>query len=265
MMKYPIYQVDAFTNHLFGGNPAAVCPLDEWLPDDIMQKLGTENNLAETTFIVEEKDGYRIRWFTPSVEVKLCGHATLATAHVFYTELGYNKPEIKFNSLSGILKVSRKGEGTYTLDFPADKPQPVETPPAAIFNGLGIAFAPVFKTSFDYLVVLDNQKAIEALTPDFKLLSSIEARGVVVTAKGDDVDFVSRCFFPQSGIDEDPVTGSAHTATTPFWAQQLNKTKLKALQLSRRRGFLECELVEDRVLISGNAVTYLKGEYYLPA
>lgn len=265
MMKYPIYKVDAFTSHLFGGNPAAVCPLDEWLPDEIMQKLGAENNLAETTFIVKEKDGYRIRWFTPAVEVKLCGHATLATAHIFYTELDYNSPAIEFNSLSGILKVSRKGEGLYTLDFPADEPLPVEVPPAAIFDGLGIAPVSVFKTSFDYLVVLGNQREIEALTPDFKSLSSIEARGVVVTAKGDDADFVSRCFFPQSGIDEDPVTGSAHTSTTPFWAKRLNKKKLQAVQLSRRRGHLECELMGNRVLISGSAVTYLKGEYYLPA
>jgi len=264
MKKYPVYKVDAFTSHLFGGNSAAVCPLDKWLPDEIMQKLGAENNLAETTFIVKEEDGYRIRWFTPAVEVKLCGHATLATAHIFYTELGYNEPEILFNSLSGVLKVSRKAEGAYTLDFPTDELQPVETPPGEIFEGLGVKPTQVFKTSFDYLVVLDDQETVEALTPDFKILSSVKARGVVVTAKGKEVDFVSRCFFPQSGIDEDPVTGSAHTATTPFWAKQLNKTKLKAVQLSKRRGYLECELMGERVLISGSAVTYLKGEYYLP-
>lgn len=262
-MSLPVYKVDAFTSKLFGGNPAAVCPLEEWLRDDIMQSLATENNLAETTFIVKERDHYRIRWFTPTVEVKLCGHATLATAHIFYTELGYAKDEIVFDSLSGILKVSRKADGVYTLDFPADKLHPVTEVPDAIFKGLGIGAVPVFKSSFDYLLVLHSQHEIEALKPDFKILSTLDARGVIVTAKGDEADFVSRCFFPPSGIDEDPVTGSAHTVMTPYWARVLNKTSLKAVQVSKRRGYLDCELKGDRVLMSGNAVTYLKGEYYI--
>lgn len=262
-MKLPIYQVDAFTSQLFGGNPAAVCPLEEWLPDDVMQKLGAENNLAETTFIVKEGDHYRIRWFTPTVEVKLCGHATLATAHVFYTELGYAGNEIIFESLSGTLKVTRKAEGVYTLDFPADKLQAVTDVPDFIFDALGIGPVPVFKSSFDYFLVLHSQQEVEALKPDFKLLAALEARGVIVTAKGDEADFVSRCFFPPSGIDEDPVTGSAHTSMVPYWAKQLNKTSLKAIQVSARKGYLDCELHGDRVLMSGNAVTYLKGEYYI--
>jgi PhzF family phenazine biosynthesis protein len=262
-MKRTVYKVDAFTDQLFGGNPAAVCPLEEWLPDHIMQSLGAENNLAETTFIVKENDHYHIRWFTPTVEVKLCGHATLATAHIFFTELGYTDDEIVFNSLSGLLKVTRKEEGVYTLDFPADKLHPVTNAPDALFEGLNIGPVPVFKSSFDYLLVLPSQQEVEALKPDFKILSALDARGVIVTAKGDEADFVSRCFFPPSGIDEDPVTGSAHTSMVPYWAAQLNKTSLKAIQVSKRRGYLDCELKDDRVLMSGNAVTYLKGEYYL--
>ena len=264
-MKLPVYKVDAFTTELFGGNPAAVCPLDEWLPDELMQQLGAENNLAETTFIVKEGDHYRIRWFTPTVEVKLCGHATLATAHIFYTALGYNKDEIIFDSLSGLLKVTRKAEGVYTLDFPADKLHAVTEIPDAIFEGLNIGPVPVFKSSFDYLLVLHNQQEVEALTPDFKILSTLDARGVIVTAKGDDADFVSRCFFPPSGIDEDPVTGSAHTSMVPYWAARLNKTLLKAIQVSKRRGYLDCELQGDRVLMSGSAVTYMKGKYNIPS
>lgn len=264
-MKLPIYVVDAFTNNLFGGNPAAVCPLDAWLPDDLMQKLAAENNLAETVFFVKEGDRYRIRWFTPAVEVKLCGHATLASAHIFYTELGYTKDEILFDSLSGVLRVTKKSEGVYTLDFPADHPQPLSEYPPEIFEGLKISKAEVYKGAFDYMIVLSSQQEIEALQPDMKTIAKIKARGVIATAKGDEADFVSRCFFPQSGIDEDPVTGSAHTSTVPFWAKKFGKNNLKAIQLSKRRGYLDCELKGDRVLMSGNAVTYMKGEYNIPS
>ncbi len=260
-MKLPVYKADAFTNKLFGGNPAAVCPLEEWLPDELMQQLAAENNLSETVFFVKEGDHYRIRWFTPGTEVKLCGHATLATAHIFYTELGYANDVILFNSLSGMLKVTLKEAGKYTLDFPASPPEAIDEIPAGIFDGLGIAACPVFKTSFDYLVVMPSQKEVEALSPDFKILATVKARGVIATAKGDEADFVSRCFYPQSGIDEDPVTGSAHTIMVPYWAEQLNKTKMNAIQLSKRQGYLEVELNGDRVLMSGNVVTYLKGEY----
>lgn len=262
-MKLPVYKVDAFTKNLFGGNPAAVCPLEEWLPDETMQQLAAENNLSETVFFVPQGEHFHIRWFTPATEVKLCGHATLASAHIFYTELGYTKDEILFNSLSGILRVTKKEEGKYTLDFPANPPEEITVIPDGMFDGLGISTAPVFKTSFDYMVVLPSQKNIEQLSPDFKTLAKINARGVIVTAKGDESDFVSRCFYPQSGIDEDPVTGSAHTITVAYWAKQLNKNKLSAIQLSKRRGYLDCELKGDRVLMSGNAVTYMKGEYFL--
>jgi PhzF family phenazine biosynthesis protein len=259
-MKLPIYVVDAFTSNLFGGNPAAVCPLDEWLPDDLMQKLGAENNLAETVFFVKEGDDYRIRWFTPAVEVKLCGHATLASAHIFYTELGYTRDEILFNSLSGTLKITRKAPGVYTLDFPADTVTPVAEA-GSLLAALGVSYGEVFKTSFDYLVVLNSQKEVEAISPDLKALAKAESRGVIITAKGDEADFVSRFFGPQSGIDEDPVTGSAHTSLVPYWAAHLGKTNLKAIQVSKRRGYLDCELKGDRVLMSGNAVTYMRGQY----
>lgn len=259
-MKLPVYVVDAFTNKLFGGNPAAVCPLKEWLPDELMQKLGAENNLAETVFFVREGDHYRIRWFTPAVEVKLCGHATLASAHIMYTELGYTGDEILFDSLSGILKITRKAPGLYTLDFPLDTITPVAEA-GDLLKALGVETGEVYKTSFDYLVVLPSQKEVEAVSPDLKELAKIKSRGVIVTAKGDEADFVSRFFGPQSGIDEDPVTGSAHTSLVAYWSKQLNKTELKAIQVSKRRGYLDCELKGDRVLMSGNAVTYMRGEY----
>ncbi len=260
-MKLPVYIADAFTTKLFGGNPAAICPLQEWLPDKTMQSLAAENNLSETAFIIEEDDHFRIRWFTPSTEVKLCGHATLASAHIFYSELGHSKPEIWFESLSGLLKVFRKNENSYTLDFPANPPEAVTKIPEGLFEGLGIENGLVFKTSFDYMVELPSQQTIEALKPDFTSLSRVKARGVITTAKGNESDFVSRCFYPQSGINEDPVTGSAHTIMVPYWSQKLGKTTLTAIQLSKRRGYIECELKNNRVLMSGNVVTYLKGEY----
>jgi PhzF family phenazine biosynthesis protein len=263
-MKLNTYVVDAFTNKLFGGNPAAVCPLDSWLPDVTMQKLAAENNLAETAFIVNENGTYRIRWFTPAVEVKLCGHATLASAHIFYTELGYSNNTLAFQSLSGVLKVYYKAEGVYTLDFPVDTPERVEYVPAGLLPALGLQAGEVFKTAFDYMVVVPGQKDVELVNPDFKELTKVGGRGVIVTAKGDETDFVSRFFAPQSGIDEDPVTGSAHTALVPYWANQLQKNTLKAEQLSKRRGYLDCELQGNRVLMSGSAVTYLRGEIIIP-
>ncbi len=261
MQQLPVYKVDAFTSELFGGNPAAVCPLEQWLPDALMQQLASENNLSETVFFVQENDHYHIRWFTPATEVKLCGHATLATAHILYTELGYTKDEILFNSLSGILKITSPEPGTYTLDFPAMTPDAITDIPTAMFEALGVAPCPVYKTNMDFMVVLSSQEAVEGLAPDFKLLSTVGGRGLIVTAKGNEADFVSRCFYPQSGIDEDPVTGSAHTIMVPYWAAVLNKTKMKAIQVSKRRGYLDVELSGNRVLMSGSGVTYLKGTY----
>ena len=262
-MTIPIFQADAFTQHVFGGNPAAVCPLEEWLPDGVMQKIAMENNLAETAFIVKETEGFRIRWFTPSVEVALCGHATLASAHIFFNHLGYEGNDISFNSKSGWLKVSKKQNGQLTLDFPADNAETVTDIPPAIAEGLKIEATKVYKGKFDYMVVALNQSIIENLHPNFKILATVKSRGVLVTAPGDEVDFVSRCFFPQSGIDEDPVTGSAHTLLVPYWASLFKKHTMKAIQLSARKGYIDCVLSGDRVLMSGYAVTYLKGEIIL--
>jgi len=258
-MTIPIYQADAFTDKLFGGNPAAVCPLNEWLSDELLQNIAIENNLSETAYLVKDGNDYHIRWFTPGTEVDLCGHATLAAAHVLFTIPGHGADTITFFSKSGPLKVTKCSNGKLMLDFPSNPPEQVSEVPAGILEGLGVAAAVVFKTSFDYMVVLPSQKTIEGLTPDFKILAQVPCRGVIATAIGDEADFVSRCFYPQSGIDEDPVTGSAHTITVPYWAKQLNKTTLKAIQLSQRRGYLDCELAGNRVLMSGNAVTYLKG------
>ncbi|PVD54069.1 isomerase [Terrimonas sp.] len=262
-MNIPIYQADAFTQKIFGGNPAAVCPLNEWLPDAVMQNIALENNLAETAFIVKENEGYHIRWFTPTVEVALCGHATLASAHVFFNHLGYSENEISFNSKSGWLKVGKEKNGQLTLDFPADHFEIVADIPPAIAEGLKIEVSKVYKGKFDYMVVVDKQSTVENLQPDFKTLSTIKSRGVLVTAPGNEVDFVSRGFFPQSGIDEDPVTGSAHTLLVPYWASVLKKNNMKAIQLSARKGHLDCVLAGDRVLMSGYAVTYLKGEIFI--
>jgi PhzF family phenazine biosynthesis protein len=262
-MKIPIYQVDAFTDKLFGGNPAAVCPLQDWLSDELLQQIATENNLSETAYLVKDHDDYHIRWFTPGTEVDLCGHATLASAHVLFTLLGHRGDKIGFHSKSGLLTVSLLPTGQLRLDFPSNVPEEMKEAPPNLFEGLGLAPVPVYKTSFDYMVVVPSEKIIIGLAPDFKTLAKIPCRGVIVTAKGDSADFVSRCFYPQSGIDEDPVTGSAHTIMVPYWAKQLNKTRLRAIQLSKRRGYLDCELAGDRVLMSGNAVTYMRGEIEL--
>jgi PhzF family phenazine biosynthesis protein len=260
IMKIPMYQADAFTDKLFGGNPAAVCMLEQWLSDELLQKIAFENNLSETAYLIKDKNDFHIRWFTPGTEVKLCGHATLASAHILFTVLGYTGNSITFHSKSGPLTVTKLDNGKLMLNFPANIPEEIKEIPAGILEGLGIKAAPVFKTSFDYMVVLPSQKTIEALAPDFKVLAQTPCRGVITTAKGDEADFVSRCFYPQSGIDEDPVTGSAHTIMVPYWAKQLNKTVMKAIQVSKRRGYLDCELAGDRVLMSGYAVTYLRGE-----
>jgi PhzF family phenazine biosynthesis protein len=279
-----IFQVDAFAQELFQGNPAAVVPLKEWLPDALMQNIAMENNLAETAFFVPLRDGYEIRWFTPTVEVDLCGHATLASGHVLFEHLGFAGESVVFYSRkSGELRVWREpggggradgGEGSgakMTLDFPANPPREVE-PVAIVFEGLRLAPRTLFKGAFDYMVVLDSRQEVEALDPDFKVLGAAPGRGVVVTARGgqgeDGPDFVSRCFYPQSGIDEDPVTGSAHTMMVPYWAAVLKKNRLSAIQLSRRRGYLDCLLAGeagDRVLMSGYAKTFMAGELYLRA
>ncbi len=260
-MEIKIYQVDAFAEKVFSGNPAAVCPLDKWLPDETMQNIAMENCLAETAFYVHEKDGLRIRWFTPTVEVDLCGHATLATAFVLFNHENYQGNKIVFNSRSGPLTVTKSND-LLTLNFPVDTLTEV-SPIPELEEGLGIKSIKTFKGKTDYLLVFESEDEIKNMNPDFKMIGKVEARGVIVTAKGKQVDFVSRFFGPQSGGDEDPVTGSAHTSLTPHWAKVLNKTEFTALQLSSRQGKLKCKLLGDRVEISGQARLYLIGRIFL--
>lgn len=259
-MKYPIYQLDAFTDRLFAGNPAAVVPLETWISDEELQQIAAENNLPETAFYIPTDNGFHLRWFTPITEVDLCGHATLAAAYVLFSIYNYPESQINFDSRSGILSVT-KDEEWLTLDFPVDNYH-IAVPPPALHECLeGILPTEVFKGKSDYLVVLENETEVRELKPNIIILSTIPARGIIVTAPGDnDTDFVSRFFAPQSGIDEDPVTGSAHTTLVPYWAKRLEKTKFNALQLSSRGGFLKCELRDDRVLIGGKVRLYLKGE-----
>ncbi|MFI5154559.1 MAG: PhzF family phenazine biosynthesis protein [Chitinophagales bacterium] len=257
-----LYVVNAFTRVDFGGNPAGVIPLTAWLSDEMMQQMAAQHNLAETGFIVQEADAFRIRWFTPTVEVDLCGHATLATAHIYFSHLNYPGKQILFNSKSGPLPVYRENDGSISLDFPLNRPSKAAILPE-ILEGLKAKPLAFYSSTFDFLAVFEKQSDIEKLDPDFKILAQVKSRGLITTAKGEDVDFVSRCFFPQSGIDEDPVTGSAYTVLAPYWADQLGKTKLSAIQLSKRKGYLNCELRGERVLINGFAKTYLEGEIFL--
>ena len=261
-MKLKVFVVNAFAETTFGGNPAAVVPLEQWLNDELLQQIAAQHNLAETAFIVPQDDDLEIRWLTPAVEVKLCGHATLASAHIYFNHLGYDKEKITFNSKSGPLHVTKRSDGKLTLDFPADKCVEI-TEENEFQKALNIKPLAVYKSSFDYMVIANNQTEIENLSPDLNILKQLPSRGTIVTAKGDDADFVSRCFFPQSGIDEDPVTGSAHTAMVPYWANKFGKTKLSAIQLSKRKGYLDCELFGERVLMSGSANTYLEGEIFI--
>lgn len=260
-MQLTLYQVDAFTQKIFSGNPAAVCPLDDWLSDKTMQSIAAENNLAETAFFVPQDDQFELRWFTPTVEVDLCGHATLATAHILYTELQYDLPNIGFITRSGLLTVSKHTLG-YAMNFPADPVTAIQTPPE-IAAGLQIESVETYRGKTDYLVVIGSQDQLEALQPDFRALSKGDVRGTIVTAPGKDVDFVSRCFYPQSGIDEDPVTGSAHTTLTPYWAQRLGKKRLVAQQVSSRKGDLICTDMGERIELIGSAVTYMVGDIWI--
>lgn len=260
-MTYPIYTVDAFTDHVFGGNPAAVCPLTEWLPTQTMQQLANENNLSETAFFVKRTDGdFDIRWFTPELEIDLAGHPTLATAYVLFNELHYTEATIRFHSKSGLLTVTQKGEWM-EMNFPARMPVTCDIP-AHLLEGFNIQPKQVLR-SRDYLLVYASQEEIEQVKPDFVQLNQVETLGIIITAKGNTADFVSRFFVPNSVIGEDPVTGSAHATLIPYWAKELNKTTLKAEQLSKRRGDIWCGIEGDRVTIAGKAILYMKGEYRL--
>jgi PhzF family phenazine biosynthesis protein len=258
-MNLKIYQVDAFTSEVFKGNPAAVVPLEGWLPDETLQKIALENNLSETVYFVKEGDRYRIRWFTPSVEVALCGHATLASAYVLFEVLKVSETSIIFQSKSGELRVEREGN-RLVLDFPAIHVNQIEAD--SVVAALGAQPKAIYK-AMDYLLIYDSEEIVASIKPDFRTLYDTDARGVIVSAPGNSVDFVSRFFAPGSGIDEDPVTGSAHCALTPYWAAELGKNELTARQISARGGDLFCKLDGDRVKIGGNAVLYLSGEIYI--
>lgn len=262
MQKIKFFQVDAFTSCLFGGNPAAVCLPDEWPDDALMQSVAAENNLAETAFVVRSGNHFDIRWFTPTVEVDLCGHATLASAYVIFNHCDFHGGEIIFNSCrSGELKVSRSGKKLF-LDFPADDFSRCDHLPA-IEKGLGLVPLEVYKGKTDYMAVFGSEAEVRGIRPDFDTIAKIEARGLIVTAPGDDVDFVSRFFGPQSGVNEDPVTGSAHTTLIPYWSGKLGKTTLHAKQISARGGSLECRYLPPRVIIGGEAQLYAEGYIYV--
>jgi PhzF family phenazine biosynthesis protein len=261
-MKLSLYQIDAFATIPFTGNPAAVVPLTEWLPDAVMQNIAMENNLAETAFFVPKGNGYELRWFTPNIEVDLCGHATLASAYVLFNHEGHEGDTIHFHSpRSGPLSVTKKGD-LLTLNFPADAIKEVDLSDemAACFD---IAPTTAYKGKTDFMLVYDSEQQIRDLTPYFDRINALDARGVIVTAPGNEVDFVSRFFAPQCAVPEDPVTGSAHTTLTPYWAKRLGKDSLSAMQLSERTGRLQCTFLGDRVEIAGEGRLYLIGEIYV--
>ena len=256
-MVLKIYQIDAFATKSFEGNPAAVVPLDDWIPDKIMQNIAEENNLSETAFFIGDGDDYHIRWFTPKKEVQLCGSATLASAFVIYEILKKKTDKIKFKSLSGPLYV-KKNDRLLRMSFPSQKPKECNMP--QILLG-AIDQKPKFcYSSEDYIAIYSTEDEISQIKPDFKKLKRLDLRGLIVTAPGKDYDFVSRAFFPKYGIPEDPVTGSAHTQLVPYWSEIFGKTELKARQISKRGGDIFCEYNDDRVIISGFAKLYLSGE-----
>ena len=253
-----MYQVDAFASKLFSGNPAAVVILESPLSEDLMQSIALENNLSETAFININESPIPIRWFTPTLEVDLCGHATMASAKILFEHFpDIAGSEISFSSKSGILKVSKNAEDI-CLNFPADDPE-LQEMDALFAEALGKSPIEILRGTDDFLAVFETEQQIQTMNPDFTKLAKINSRGVVISAPGNDVDFVSRCFFPQTGVDEDPVTGSAHTMLIPYWAKQLDKIEFKAHQLSARGGALDCKFINDRVLISGKSVIYFEG------
>jgi predicted PhzF superfamily epimerase YddE/YHI9 len=259
-MKLDIYQIDAFASRPFTGNPAAVVPLTGWLPDEVMLNIAAENNLAETAFFVPGENGFDLKWFTPTIEMDLCGHATLATAYLIFEILGTDQTTLRFQTRSGELTVE-KSDGRFVLDFPSRPAAPAGIPPGLV-EAIGAEPTAVLK-SRDYLLVYESEADVLAIKPDFNSLMKIDAHAVIVTAKGDSSDFVSRFFAPEVGVPEDPVTGSAHCTLIPYWAEKLGKTELFARQVSSRGGELYCELAGDRVKIGGNAVLYMKGEIYV--
>ncbi len=258
-MPYPIYQVDAFSSELYKGNPAGVVLLNEWLPDETLQNIAMENNLTETAFICPQKSELHIRWFTPTTEVNLCGHATLASAHVLFNHEEIEGDEVTFHSKSGLLRVCRLEE-ELVLDFPIDDIYKVNELPALMKARNRDQISEIHRGKDDYMFILSKASEVENFVPSMDIISELDSRGVIITAPGEDVDFVSRYFAPQCGIPEDPVTGSAHTTLAPYWSKRLGKTKMTARQLSKRGGSLVCEIRGSRVLIGGTCKTYLKGQ-----
>ncbi len=258
-MRTPIFQVDAFTTRRFAGNPAAVMPMTSFLPDGVLQAIAAENNLSETAFLVSEGRDYRLRWFTPNVEVPLCGHATLASAAVVMERLEPGRRIVLFHSASGVLTVKRSESG-YVMDFPSRPSDPVSAPPG-LAQGLGVEPVEVFSNSFNYLALLESVEILRNLAPDMTVLARLDRPGVIVTARGDDTyDFISRYFAPAKGVPEDPVTGAAHCMLAPYWAQRLGKRIFRAYQASRRGGEIVCRLADDRVELEGSCVFYMEGE-----
>lgn len=260
-MELEIYQVDAFADGVFTGNPAAVIPLYEWLSDELMLNIAKENNLSETAYFVRKGEYFELRWFTPEGEVDLCGHATLASAHVLYEYLDYSDPVVVFETQSGRLFVDRE-DGLYSMDFPAWTYREIEVT-ERVSKALGARPAELYMGQRDMMAVFESEEEIRALEPDFRLVAKLDGMALVCTAPSLDYDFVSRFFVPELSIPEDPVTGSAHTMLVPFWAERLGKTELVAYQASARGGLLQCEHLGDRVKISGKAVTFLTGTIHL--
>ncbi|MGJ8678670.1 MAG: PhzF family phenazine biosynthesis protein [Akkermansiaceae bacterium] len=255
-MKIPLYQIDAFAEKAFEGNPAAICPLEYWLPDSTMQAIAEENNLAETAFFVKNKEVYELRWFTPVKEVDLCGHATLASAFVLFQTTETESRQLKFLSRGGDLSVTKQ-EDLLTLNFPIQPATQCEIDDNLV-KALGITPKALYR-NIDYMAVFDTEEDVRSIQPDLSILETLDCRCIIVTAPGRETDFVSRVFAPSVGIDEDPVTGSVHCTLTPFWAEELGRNPLSARQLSKRGGSLTCQLYGTRVLISGKAISYLKG------
>ena len=257
--KIKIYQVDAFTNNLFSGNPAAVCLLDNWLPDETMQSIALENNLSETAFLIKKKDKFFLRWFTPKVEIDLCGHATLASAHIIYSEMNYKSDYIEFNIKSGDVLTVNRNDNILTMNFPAHEPKIVDYSLEELYNAFGVK--PILFLYCKYgLVVFNNEEEIINIVPNLNVIEKLPYDGIIVTAPGENVDFVSRFFAPKLGIPEDPVTGGAHCELIPYWSKRLNKQNMIAKQLSKRGGVIHCSYLGDRVTMGGEAITYMHGE-----
>jgi PhzF family phenazine biosynthesis protein len=262
-MRIQYFQVNAFTSSPFGGNPAGVCPLESWLPDQLLQQIAAENNFSETAFFTRENDLFKLRWMTPTREVDLCGHATLATAHVLFSELSEPSERLSFTTRSGRLSAVHRGE-LIELDFPSRPPLVCAATLETLGAALGRTPAEVYK-SRDYLAVFYSEAEVAALSPDFELVSKLDCLGLIASAPGNDCDFVSRFFAPQAGVPEDPVTGSAHSTLIPFWSDRLGKKELMARQISKRQGELYCRDLGDRVGIAGRAITYCRGELDVPS